>query len=65
LPLEARGAGADKLGLPSMVRGIPESLVFSHCAWTPTVVPISMIKMQLRIYFLFIPIVKIVSKSVS
>src|SRR5437762_5671393 len=44
LPLEARGAGADKLGLPSLVRGIPESRVFSHCAWTPRVVPTSVIK---------------------
>lgn len=28
-----RGAGADKLGLPSAVRGMPGVLNFSHCAW--------------------------------
>src|SRR5579872_443846 len=52
LPLEARGAGADKLGLPSLVRGAPGSRVFSHCAWTPAVNPTSRIKMQVRIRLL-------------
>src|SRR2546428_12405195 len=32
LPSGARGAGADRLGLPSVVRGMFVCLTFSHCA---------------------------------
>jgi len=32
LPSGPRGAGADRFALPSLVRGIPGSRLFSHCA---------------------------------
>ena len=34
LPFAPRGVGAERLGLPSFVRGMPAAGWFSHCAWT-------------------------------
>src|ERR1700680_2967725 len=43
LPLDARGAGAERLGLPSRVRGVPGVGWFNHWACAHTSAPANMI----------------------